>query len=223
LPIPDVNTRRYRPHVTRGKIDLQATMRAMVRNGGELTGLRRRVIKRRQPPLVILADVSGSMHRYTRMFLYFLHAIARERPRIHVLLFGTRLTNVTRQLKHRDVDVAINQVASRVVDWAGGTRIYSSLREFNLRWSRRLLGQSASVLLITDGLDRESEDGLSDEMARLHRSCKQLIWLNPLLRYKEFEARPAGIRAMLPHVDAFLPVHNIESLIDLVSQLKKLS
>ena len=173
----------------------------------------------RQPPLVVLCDISGSMHRYTRMFLYFLHGIARERERLHVLLFGTRLTNITRQLKHRDVDVAVNQVAASVQDWAGGTRIGPCLHEFNQRWSRRLLGQNAVVLLISDGLDRDNAAELSQQMDRLHKSCRELIWLNPLLRFEGFEARPAGIRAMLPHVDRFLPVHNLESLHDLAAVL----
>ena len=134
-------------------------------------------------------------------------------------MFGTRLTNITRHLRHRDVDVALNGVAQAVADWSGGTRIGASLREFNLRWSRRLLGQNAVVLLISDGLDRELGDDLGAEMERLHKSCRKLIWLNPLLRFEGFEPRPAGVRAMLPHVDAFLPAHNIESLVDVASAL----
>jgi hypothetical protein len=159
------------------------------------------------------------MSRYSRMFLHFLHAITNDRDRVHTLVFGTRLTNITRHLRHRDVDVALNSVAAAVADWSGGTRIGQSLREFNQRWSRRLLGQNAVVLMITDGLDRDLGRDLGHEMERLHKSCRRLIWLNPLLRYEAFEPRPLGVRIMLPHVDDFLPVHNIDSLASLARAL----
>jgi len=136
-----------------------------------------------------------------------------------VFVFGTRLTNVTRQLRHRDVDVAMAKVAEAIQDWSGGTRIGASLREFNFRWGRRVLGQNACVLLVSDGLDREAGEGLGEEMERLAKSCRTLVWLNPLLRYEKFEARPAGVRAMLPHVDLFLPVHNLRTLVDLAKTL----
>jgi uncharacterized protein with von Willebrand factor type A (vWA) domain len=152
------------------------------------------------------------MDRYSRMLLFFLHAITNDNDRVHTLLFGTRLTNITRHLKRRDVDVALARVSAAVSDWAGGTRIGTCLAEFNRRWSRRLLAQGAVVLLISDGLDSDVGDGLAREMERLAKSCRRLIWLNPLLRYDQFEPRPAGIRAMLPYVDEFLPVHNLESL-----------
>ena len=155
------------------------------------------------------------------MLLHFLHAITNDRDRVHVLLFGTRLTNITRALRHRDVDVALARVASAVADWAGGTRIGTCVAEFNRRWSRRLLGQNAVVLLISDGLDAEGGSALSAEMERLHKSCRRLVWLNPLLRYEGFEARPAGIKAMLPHVDDFLPVHNLASLTALAAALDR--
>ncbi|MEP6702484.1 MAG: VWA domain-containing protein [Betaproteobacteria bacterium] len=219
LPIRDVATRRHKPDPRGSRIDLADTLRKSMRFGGDSLIPQYRSRVWRQPPLVVLCDISGSMHRYTRMFLYFLHGIARERDRLHVLLFGTRLTNITRQLRHRDVDLAVNQVAASVQDWAGGTRIGPSLHTFNQKWSRRLLGQNAVVLLISDGLDRDNATELSDEMERLHKSCRELIWLNPLLRFDGFEARPAGIRAMLPHVDRFLPIHNLESLKDLAKVL----
>jgi hypothetical protein len=146
------------------------------------------------------------------MLLFFLHAITNDRDRVHTLLFGTRLTNITRHLKRRDVDIALARVSAAVSDWAGGTRIGACLAEFNRRWSRRLLAQGAVVLLISDGLDSDVGEGLAAEMERLAKSCRRLIWLNPLLRYEKFEARPAGIRAMLPYVDELLPVHNLESL-----------
>jgi uncharacterized protein with von Willebrand factor type A (vWA) domain len=186
---------------------------------GALAPLRFRVRVRRPPPLVVLCDISGSMDRYARMLLHFVHAITNDGHRVHTFVFGTRLTNITRFLRHRDVDVALAQVTARVADWSGGTRIGASLEEFNRRWSRRVLGQNAVVLLISDGLDAEGGAGLEDEIARLARSCASLVWLNPLLRYAHFEARPAGIRAMLPYVDDFRAVHNLASLTDLAAAL----
>ena len=215
LPIPEVRTRRFRPDDEGARVDLRASLRASLRTGSEIIPLRRRCVRYRHPPLVVLCDISGSMSRYARMFLHFLHAITNDRDRVTTFVFGTRLTNITRQLRHRDVDVAMARVADAIKDWSGGTRIGWSLREFNWRWGRRVLGQNACLLLVSDGLDREAGEGLSEEMQRLHKSCRQLIWLNPLLRYDRFEARPAGVRAMLPHVDRFLPVHNLKSLIDL--------
>jgi uncharacterized protein len=197
------------------QVDMRATLRAMTSARGAVVPLEWRKRRRRRPPLVVLCDISGSMDRYSRMLLFFLHAITNDRDRVHTLLFGTRLTNITRYLKHRDVDVAVARVSAAVSDWAGGTRIGACLEEFNRRWSRRLLGQGAVVLFISDGLDSDVGEGLGAEMDRLARSCRRLIWLNPLLRYDGFEARPAGIRAMLPYVDEFLPVHNFDSLMQL--------
>lgn len=215
LPIPKVRTRRLERDPNGRIVDMRATIQASLRAGGSIIPLRRRSQETRHPPLVVLCDISGSMSRYSRMFLHFMHAITNDRDRVYTFVFGTRLTNITRNLRHRDVDVALNSVSDAVADWSGGTRIGSSLREFNLRWSRRVLGQNAVVLMITDGLDRDLGKDLSVEMERLHKSCHRLLWLNPLLRYEAFEARPAGIRAMLPHVDAFLSAHNIESLVEL--------
>ncbi len=215
LPIPEVRTRRLHADPRGRRVDLRATMRASLRSGGEILTLPRRAQTLEHPPLVVLCDVSGSMNRYSRMFLHFLHAITNDRDRVHAFVFGTRLTNVTRQLRHRDVDVAMNAVADTVADWSGGTRIGASIHDFNQRWSRRVLGQNAVILLISDGLDRDLGRELSKEMDRLHKSCHRLLWLNPLLRYRDFEARPAGIRAMLPHVDVFMSAHNIDSLIEL--------
>ena len=175
----------------------------------------------RTPPLVVLCDISGSMDRYARMLLHFLHAITNDGHRVHTFVFGTRLTNITRHLRHRDVDVALERVAGSVQDWAGGTRIGACLGDFNQRWSRRLLAQNAVVLLISDGLDAESGEGLDFEVERMAKSCARLVWLNPLLRYEGFEARPAGIRAILPHVDDFLPVHNLASLTALAAALTR--
>jgi len=220
LPIPEVRTRRYCPDARGARIDLPATLRASMRGGAQIIALKRRSRITRHPPLVVLCDISGSMSRYSRMFLHFLHAITNDRDRVHTLVFGTRLTNITRHLRNRDVDIAMNRVASAIQDWAGGTRIGVCLAEFNRKWSRRLLGQNAVVLLISDGLDHDVGEGLGAEMERLHKSCRKLVWLNPLLRYEGFQPRPSGVRAMLPHVDAFMPVHNIESLVELARELE---
>ena len=219
LPLPLIRTRRNERSERGKKINLRATLRESLRDGGKVIPLVREAPAWIHPPLVVLCDISGSMNPYARMFLHFLHAITNDRDRVSVFVFGTRLTNITRQLRHRDVDVAMARVAEAIKDWSGGTRIGWCLREFNWRWARRLLGQNACVLLVSDGLDREAGEGLEEEMQRLHKSCKQLVWLNPLLRYEKFEARPAGVRAMLPHVDRFLPVHNLKSLVDLAHTL----
>ena len=219
LPLPELRTRRLYPHRSGRRIDLRNSLRESLREGGELIPLVRTAPRKLHPPLVVLCDISGSMNPYARMFLHFLHAITNDRDRVTVFVFGTRLTNITRQLRHRDVDVAMAKVAEAIKDWSGGTRIGASLREFNFHWARRTLGQNACVLLVSDGLDREAGEGLSEEMERLSKSARYLVWLNPLLRYEKFEARPAGVRAMLPHVDLFLPVHNLKSLVDLASTL----
>ncbi len=221
LPLPKAPMRRTRPDDRGRRIDLRATLRRSAGAAGAAAPLAFRARTLRTPPLVVLCDISGSMDRYSRMMLHFLHAITNDRHRVHVMLFGTRLTNVTRHLKHRDVDVALERVSSAVADWAGGTRIGASIAEFNRHWSRRLLGQNAVVLLISDGLDAESGAGLDEAMERLSKSCRRLVWLNPLLRYADFEARPAGIRAMLPWVDDFLPVHSLASLEALAGTLSR--
>jgi uncharacterized protein with von Willebrand factor type A (vWA) domain len=220
LPIPQVRVRRLRPDPRGPRIDLRGTLRASLRGSADVIPLRRRAQHHEHPPLVVLCDISGSMSRYSRMFLHFLHAITNDRDRVHTFLFGTRLTNITRHLRHRDVDVALSQVARAVADWSGGTRIGAALAAFNLRWSRRVLGHNAVVLMISDGLDRDAGAGLSEAMERLHKSCRRLIWLNPLLRYEGFEPVAMGVRAMLPHVDAFLPAHSVESLTDLARALE---
>ena len=221
LPVPLTTTRRFRPSAHGARIDMRATLRAMMRTGA--MELHKRVRRERRPPLVVLCDISGSMGSYARMLLHFLHAIANSRHdthRTHTFLFGTRLTNVTRELALRDPDAAIARVAGAVKDWSGGTRIGEVLRTFNRFWARRVLGQGAVVLLITDGLDRDAGEGLGVEMERLHRSCRRLIWLNPLLRYAGFAPKSSGVRAMLPHVDDFRPVHNLDSLAELMTALQ---
>ncbi|MEQ8283280.1 MAG: VWA domain-containing protein [Parvibaculum sp.] len=214
----EARIRRTRPAARGPMIDMRATLRASLRAGGVIP-LRHRDFRHRRPPLVVLCDISGSMSAYSRVFLHFLHALTNDRDRVHVFLFGTRLTNVTRELKHRDVDEALALVAARVEDWDGGTRIGETLRRFNIDWARRVLGQGATVLLVTDGLDRDAGEGVGPEIARLHRRARRLIWLNPLLRYERFEPKALGVKALLPHVDEFRPVHNIASLAALVDAL----
>jgi hypothetical protein len=221
LPLPMVRTRRLAPHRRGARVHLRATLRESLREGGDIIPLVRARALAVHPPLVVLCDISGSMNPYARMFLHFLHAITNDRDRVHTFVFGTRLTNVTRQLRHRDVDVAMARVADAIKDWSGGTRIGVCLREFNWRWARRVLGQNACVLLVSDGLDREAGEGLAEEMERLAKASRYLVWLNPLLRYERFEAKPAGVRAMLPHVDLFLPVHNLKSLVELARALSR--
>jgi len=219
LPIMAVPTRRWRPDQAGARADMRASLRAALRSGGAVIPLRRRKRRRRHPPLVILCDISGSMDRYSRMFLHFMHAITTDRDRVHTFLFGTRLTNITRYLRHRDIDIALDKISRVVEDWAGGTRIGRCLHGFNRDWSRRVLGQGAVVLFISDGLDRDAGDGLGAEMQRLHLSCRRLIWLNPLLRYEAFAPKSIGIRAIMPHVDEFRPVHNLDSLRTLIESL----
>jgi uncharacterized protein with von Willebrand factor type A (vWA) domain len=218
LPVRDMPTRRLRADPRGDRLDARATLRATLR-GPSAIPLRWRSTARRPPAIVAICDVSGSMSRYARVLLRFVHALTREHGRVHSFTFGTRLSNVTRHLRHRDPDAALSAVGGAVRDWDGGTRIGACLREFNLRWSRRLLAQGAVVLLVTDGLDRDAGHGLAEEMQRLRHSCRRLVWLNPLLRYAGFEPRAAGIRALLPHVDELRPVHDLESLAQLAAAL----
>ncbi len=219
LPLAATPTRRFVPDPRGRAVDMRASFRASLRGGGALIPLRRRSRRKRPPPLVVLCDISGSMGRYSRMLLHFMHALTNDRDRVHTFVFGTRLTNITRHLRHKDVDVALDAVVEAVEDWSGGTRIGDSMRQFNRDWSRRVLAQGAMVVVITDGLDRQGGDGLGEEMERLHKSCRRLIWLNPLLRYEGFEPKSLGVRAMLPHVDDFRPVHNLDSLAQLAEVL----
>lgn len=221
LPVAEVATRRFRPDPHGARVDPRATLRRMLRTGGDVADLARRSVRTRTPPLVVLCDISGSMTRYSRMLLHFMHAVANDRDRVHSFVFGTRLTDITRHLRHRDVDVALDAVSSAVQDWSGGTRIGTALAEFNRVWARRVLGQGAVVLLITDGLDRDAGDGLAAAAERLHKSCRRLIWLNPLLRWDGFAPKSSGIRALLPHVDEFRPVHNLNSLAALAAALDR--
>jgi uncharacterized protein len=221
LPLAEVRTRRLAPHPRGHVLDMRRTLRASMKGGSGFIDLRFLGPRTKPPPLVALLDISGSMSQYSRVFLHFLHALTDARKRVSTFLFGTRLSNVTRALRERDPDDALAACSASVPDWSGGTRIASSLHAFNKLWARRVLGQGAIVLLITDGLDRDVDDTLAFDMDRLHRSCRRLVWLNPLLRFEGFEARARGIKTMLPHVDEFRPIHNLDSIADLVASLRQ--
>ena len=216
LPVKPIVTRRMVADGTGARVDLRRTMRAAIRQGGDIRALAMKAPATRWPNLVVLCDISGSMSQYSRMVLHFVHAVANRRgqgwARVHAFTFGTRLTNITRHLRQRDVDQALKRAGAEAQDWSGGTRIGACLKTFNRDWSRRVLGQGAVVLLITDGLDRDDTGELAAQMERLHLSCRRLIWLNPLLRWDGFAPRAGGIRAMLPHVDAFRASHSVSSL-----------
>jgi uncharacterized protein with von Willebrand factor type A (vWA) domain len=219
LSLDEVKTRRLAPHRHGHIVDIRRTLRASLKAGGAVIDLKYLGPRSKAPPIVALLDISGSMSQYTRLFLHFLHAVTDARKRVHTFLFGTRLTNITRAIKAKDVDEALAAVGANVADWSGGTRIATSLAAFNKLWARRVLTQGAVVLLITDGLERDPDDRLAFEIDRLHRSCRRLIWLNPLLRFSGFEAKAKGIRAMLPHVDELRPIHNLDSMAELVRAL----
>jgi uncharacterized protein with von Willebrand factor type A (vWA) domain len=219
LPLDEIRTRRLTQNRRGHLIDIRRTLRASMKAGGAVIDLKYLGPRVKEPPIVALLDISGSMSEYTRLFLHFLHAVTDARKRVTTFLFGTRLTNVTRAIRQRDPDEALAACSANVADWSGGTRIASSLHLFNKQWARRVLGQGAVVLLITDGLERDADDTLAFEIDRLHRSCRRLIWLNPLLRFHAFEPRAKGVQTMLPHVDELRSIHNLESMKELVRAL----
>ncbi|PTE21706.1 VWA domain-containing protein [Cereibacter changlensis JA139] len=216
LPVRPIRSRRAQASATGRQPDGRRTLQLALRQGGEITRIARKEPKQRWPNLVVICDISGSMSQYSRLVLHFVHAVANRKgqgwARVHGFTFGTRLTNITRHLRQRDVDAALAAAGAEAQDWSGGTRIGACLRSFNRDWSRRVLGQGAVVLLITDGLDRDDGGLLAAEMERLHLSARRLIWLNPLLRWEGFAPKAGGIRAMLPHVDSFRSSHSIASL-----------
>lgn len=211
--------RRTRPAARGPYVDLRRTLRASLHHGGADIPLRFRARRELPPPLVVLCDISGSMGRYTEMLLRFVHTLAAARRRTHTFLFGTGLHNVTRLLRGRDIDAALRRCGAQVRDFGGGTRLGACLSEFNTLWSRRVLGQGAVVLLITDGLERDDPARLMAEADRLRRSCRRLVWLNPLLAFEGFEPRAQGVRALLPRVHEHRPVHNLQSLDQLAQAL----
>lgn len=219
LPVMHIPTRRFRTHLHGARIDMRKTLRAALRSGAGTIPLIRKRLRDRPPPIVTLCDISGSMSQYSRILLHFAHTMTNDRERVSTFLFATRLTNITRYLREKDVDVALEKVARIVEDWSGGTRIGHCLHDFNRYWSRRVLAQGAIVLLITDGLDRDVGEGLAREMERLHKSCRRLVWLNPLLRYEGFQPIASGMKAILPHVDDFRSIHNLDTLTGLTKAL----
>ena len=217
--LPLIATRRLRVHPRGRRVGMRASLRAALRAGPGAIPLVHVRPGKRPAPIVVICDVSGSMSRYSSLLLHFVHVLATARERVHAFVFGTRLTDITRPLRERDVDAALAGVARRVEDWSGGTRIGRCLHEFNRKWSRRVLGPGALVLLVTDGLDRDIGQGLAFEMERLQKSCRRLLWLNPLLRFPGFEPRARGMRAMLPFVHELRTVHNLNSLYGLCEAL----
>lgn len=218
LAVKPLKVRRYQPSASGSIIDKRASMRAIVRQP-DVMPLQKSRQRTRPPVLVTLCDISGSMSQYSRMILHFMHAVTGARDKVHSFVFGTRLTNISRHLRYRDVDIALDRVSDDVNDWNGGTRIGPCLEQFNRQWSRRVLSQGAVVLLISDGLDRDGGDGLAAQMRRLGHSCRRLIWLNPLLRYDAYEPRTMGARAILPWVDDLRSIHNLQSMSDLATAL----
>lgn len=219
LPVQPLRRRRHEA-APRGTLDLRRTLQGMARQPHTLTPAFTHA-RTERPPLVVLLDISGSMERYSRVFLHYVHGLTRRHLKVHTFVFGTRLTNITRCLRHRDPDVALKMADELVHDWKGGTRIATSLDEFNHRWARRVLGGNAAVLLVTDGLERDEAGALSRSAAQLQRMAHEVVWLNPLLRFEGFQPRAEGIRALLAHVDRFLPVHNLASLADLAQALQR--
>jgi uncharacterized protein len=219
LPFEDLTTRRYERALRGNRLDLRRMLRTTSARGSDylLPVYRRRRTAR--PPVVVLVDISGSMDTYARVFLHFLYALTNDRDRVHSFLFGTRLSHVTRALKDRDPDVAIGRISKDVLDWSGGTRIGHCLEDFNQHWARRVLGQNAIVLLFTDGLDREGGEGLATAARRLSASARRVIWLNPLLRYDQYQPIQTGARALTEHITEMRACHNLRSLEDLALAL----
>ena len=227
LPVEPLPTRRQ-AIVSKGRrVDWRQTFKNAMRSGGEIQNFNWRQPKLRWPNLVVLCDISGSMSHYSRMILHFVHTIANVQgsgwAKVYAFTFGTRLTNITRHMMHRDVDEALARAGAEAQDWKGGTRIGHSLKAFNQDWSRRVLGQGASVLLISDGLERDEPTLLEKEMGRLRLSSRRVIWLNPLLRWRKFVPKAQGIKAMLPYVDYMKAGHSINSLEELASTISRIN
>jgi uncharacterized protein with von Willebrand factor type A (vWA) domain len=223
--VTERRTRRFRraPHGTH--LDWRRMVRQAVRDQGEWIERRWRARRHAPRPLVVLADISGSMEAYSRLLLYFLHGVIEHAPgvgRTEAFVFATRLTRITRALRRRDIDTALAQVSARVIDWSGGTRIGECLHTFNRDWARRVLGRGAVVLVISDAWDRGEPALFAREVSRLRKSCHRLIWLNPLIATTNYEPRTRGLVAALPFIDDFLPAHNLASLEDLARHLEHL-
>ncbi|MGH2545163.1 MAG: vWA domain-containing protein, partial [Ardenticatenaceae bacterium] len=222
-PVAERATRRVRRAFRGHQLELRHVVRDNLRYGGEPLLLRWRQRKSRPRPVVVLCDISGSMERYSRMLLHFLHTLNHKMRDIETFLFGTRLTRITHHLRHKDVDDALAEVGQIVQDWSGGTKIGEAIKTFNYQWARRVLGRGAVVLIISDGWDRGDVTQLAREMERLQRAAYRIIWLNPLLGSERYEPVQRGMTAALPFVDDFLPVHNLHSLAELAQALSALA
>ena len=212
LPLRPRPSRRFKADSLGDRFDLRRSLKLMQRGSSDYIPLARKRRVTRRPDIILICDISGSMSSYSRMFLHFAHALTQQQPVVHSFVFGTRLTCISHRLNSGDVDESLRSIAGDVKDFDGGTRIAECLREFNQHWTRRVLARDARVILLSDGLERDAESDLEFQMTRLHRSCRRLIWMNPMLRYAQFEPKALGIRKMLPHVDMFVPAHNINSL-----------
>ena len=222
VALAEIRTRRFAAatHGAGERLDLRRMLRAFGHHGTEIMLPLFKARRWRRPPLVVLCDISGSMDAYARPLLHFLYGLINARERVHAFLFGTRLTNVTRILAGRDPDAAIAKVSRNSGgDWSGGTRIGESLATFNRLWARRVLGQNATVLLITDGLDRSGGEGIAAAARSLRASCRRLIWLNPLLRYDAYAPLASGARELAAHVSELRPCHNLKSVAGLAAAL----
>jgi uncharacterized protein with von Willebrand factor type A (vWA) domain len=213
-------TRRMKRGRRGGGFDPARTLRSSLRRGGEIVSLETRVRRTKQRDLVLLCDISGSMDRYSRLLLQFVHTVRHAVGNVEAFVFGTRLTRITRQLRHRSIQEAVDDVAASVADWAGGTRIGESIQTFNLRWGRRVLGRGAVIVIVSDGWDRGDVDLLAREMQRLQRSAFRLVWLNPLLGSAGYRPQTIGMKAALPFIDNFLPANNLKSLVQLAALLR---
>ncbi len=212
LPIRPIRTRRWEPNRLGKGIDLRSTIKKSLRTNGQPLHWYRISRKTIQPSIILLCDISGSMKNYSKILLHFLHSITHKQEQVSTFLFGTQLTNVTRELRQRDINTALDHVSNLRIDWGAGTRIGSAIKQFNFEWSRRVLTQNGVVILISDGLDSDAGKNLKKPMERLRKSCKKIIWLNPLLRYTKFRPISSGASIIRPYADLFLPVHNLDSL-----------
>lgn len=215
-------TRRFEAGKGRS-LDLRRTLRENMRYQGEILELPTRRMKVKPRPVVLICDISGSMERYTRIFLHFMHIFASTLDQVESFVFSTHLTRITHPIRHKSVDRALEEVGTTVHDWGGGTRTGEALRTFNYRWARRVLGRGAVVLLITDGWDRGDPEVLRHEAARLQRSCHRFIWLNPLLDLPQYEPLTRGAQALLPSIDDFLPLRNLANLEMIIKELQKIN
>ena len=216
-----IKSRRLIPNESGKYIDPRRSFKKSIKNGTSSILIKYKSNKYEASPLIILCDISGSMSSYSRMFLHFIHALTEKRKNVFTFLFGTRLTNISRYLKYYDIDVALDNVSKKVLDWSGGTRIGECIRDYNKNWSKRVENGNSIILIITDGLDRGSSHKLEKEMQRLKKTCYKIIWLNPLLRYKKYEALASGAAAMLPYVDEMRKIHNLNSMQEFTESLNK--